>query len=512
MKQFASLMTLLFLCLLAVGCGQSFDASYGPSTGVAGHSSVNGFGALRSSYENAGYKTRDIRRLTQRVRRSNVIVWTPQVLKPIDIKVTRWFERWLRHGGRTLVYVVPDSGSEADYWVQAGMSAPPGQRMEYRRRAARKLNERLQWTVNRRDTYSNGWFAVKPKSQIFRRGDLSTKNWDLASQSSATPQAGEPDAQRSILTEYVIEPYDAEDKKNQPPATAPITFSNQGPTGPATPYTSFASEEKTRTKVHFRSLIDTESGDSIVSEITSDGWHDSKIIVVAGGSLLTNFAFTQPANAELAEELIAQSASGQSGDRSTDDPATNETDDIQTAGFLLSSYNPIPVSESKPGVPQASGMELLTVWPMSLVTIHAALLGFVVCMMLLPIFGRARNVERGSTSNFGDHLDAVASLMNNARGEKYARARINEYMRRMKGETTGDWVIPDAPKAPQPVTPASTPLDAEAAGPEIPGRKIPGGQLPAPDITPNLDHTAPEKTESPPAGKTPDRSSDQFRF
>jgi hypothetical protein len=336
--------------------------------------------------------------------------------------------------------------------------------MEYRRRAARKLNERIQWTVNRRNSFTNGWFVVKPKPEIFQRDGLSAKNWDLAS------QAGGADQPTTILTEYVIEPYESPDPNAVTTPAAGVAFNTNGPVGPAAPYTPYDAENVSETGVDFESMVQTESGDTIVARITSDKWDDSQIIVVAGGSLLTNFAFTNPMNVKLAGELVSQCGNARqdaiaaSSNATNDNDSGNGTDNRAKrdpgAGFLLSSYSPIPVSEPNSGVPKASGMELLTVWPVSLVTIHAALLGFMVCMMLFPIFGRPRSVDRGSQSRFGDHLDAVASLMARARGEKYARARISEYMRRMKGETSGDWVLPDEPKKDLVTEPTPTPQDA----------------------------------------------------
>ena len=137
------------LYLFIVGCSRLTD-SYGPSDGKIGRESLNGFGALRTSFEKAGYETRDISRLSERVALTTTIVWTPQAVGPIPADVTRWFERWLATGGKTLVYVVPDSGSAAQYWRDAGMLAPPDQRLEYRRRAARELNRQLTWRLNRR--------------------------------------------------------------------------------------------------------------------------------------------------------------------------------------------------------------------------------------------------------------------------------------------------------------------------------------------------------------------------
>src|SRR6056297_2235315 len=132
---------LTLIPLLVGGCGR-FSTEYGISRGTTGRSSLNGFGFLRDAYQQAGFRTRDISRLSDRVARSEVIVWTPQVNKPIAANVTRWFERWMRLGDRTLIYIVPDSGSETDYWQAAAQLAPPEQRLEYRRRAAESINRR----------------------------------------------------------------------------------------------------------------------------------------------------------------------------------------------------------------------------------------------------------------------------------------------------------------------------------------------------------------------------------
>ncbi len=97
----------------------------------------------------------------------------------------------------------------------------------------------------------------------------------------------------------------------------------------------------------------------------------------------------------------------------------------------------VPVSEREPNAPQATGMEMLTEWPISIVTMHGAVLGMIFCLMLLPIFGRPKKIRRTEDNNFGHHLDAVAALMKRVGGENYARGRISDYMKRMHGETSG---------------------------------------------------------------------------
>ena len=152
-----------WICLAGVlsltGC-TDLKTDYGQSKGVNGRRSLNGFGAFRSAYQQAGFRSRDVSRLSDRVRRTDVIVWTPMMIGAIDDKVTRWFDRWLRQGGRTLVYVAPDSGSEADYWMDAAALASPEQRLEYRKRAGRAINDRITWRMNREEVESNGWFRI----------------------------------------------------------------------------------------------------------------------------------------------------------------------------------------------------------------------------------------------------------------------------------------------------------------------------------------------------------------
>ena len=92
--------TLLASLVLFAGCGKLSD-TYGHSSGPTGKTSLNGFGVFRRAYENAGFETRDVRRLSDRVRKTDVIVWTPQVLGPIEPKVTKWFDTWLRRDGHT---------------------------------------------------------------------------------------------------------------------------------------------------------------------------------------------------------------------------------------------------------------------------------------------------------------------------------------------------------------------------------------------------------------------------
>ena len=390
------------------GCrGESTTANefYGHSSGYNGRTSLNGFGALRTSFENAGYDSRDVHRLNKRTSKNSVIVWTPQVLSPIPSNVTNWMDTWLKRGNRTLVYIIPDSGSSAKYWKEARDQAPAKQRMEYRRRLAREVSRRTTWQRNRNRIGSNGWFEFEPK-----------------------PLRSDED----LTTEFVLYPY--RDSKAQTTAAPTNTRAAQtyGPTGPNAGYTPFWETTVTETGVRFRPLRKTVGDHTIVAEVTSDQWKNSKVLVVAGGSLVTNYGFIAPAGVEIANQLVSESIKSNAS-----------TTSFGTAGFLTSSYSPIPISDKLAETSLASGMELLTVWPISLVTIHLTLLGFVVCMYLFPRFGRPKKIHHSGSSDFSDHLDAVAALMSKTKGDLFARKRISQYMRRIKGDTAGKWVLPE---------------------------------------------------------------------
>ena len=396
--------------MMMVGCND-LQRDYGQSKGMTGRRSLNGFAGLRRAFETSGFESRDVTRLTQRMRRTDAIVWTPQELQGIPGDVTQWFDSWLRQGNRTLVYLVPDSGSEIDYWQEAQRLAPPDQRLEYRKRAARSINQRAIWQLNRRSVPSNGWFAVSPAV--------------------------------SDQTEFKIGPF--EDTVTGSSGTAGGTappgftggFTGNQPTGPNSVGWNYqvAATAETSTKVQFDTLIPTDDGETLVAVIESKRWRGSRVIVVAGGSLLTNYAFSKPRAPNIAARIIEESYP----------PTESLTTDQPKVGFLTTDGSGVSVSEAKAGVPAASGMELLTVWPISLVTIHGVLLGLVVCLMLFPIFGRPRSVHQGESTDFGDHLEAVAALMHRAGDDGFAKQRISDYFKRVRGETTGPWVLPDPP-------------------------------------------------------------------
>ncbi len=415
----------VLLTAVCSGCASELKTAYGPSRGSAGRVSINGFGSLRNSFEEAGFEARDITRLTRRVKQTDVLVWTPRTIASFEDKSTEWMHQWLRSGNKTLVYVLPDSGSEIDYWTDASKLAPPEHRLEYRRRAAAKLNERLMGQMSPRASATNGWFLFSD--------DMVREPIGVVGGAWADRINGEDVRPSSTSVEFSVYAFD-EESYNSVSQLA----TDRGGQFLCTK-SGFAGYSQSHP---FNPLVTSSTGKVVIGEVTHKQWSNSRVIVVNSGSLLTNYGFTEPANRRIADAIIEE--------------ATPAGDDDLRIGFMLTWGNDISVSESEPGVPKASGMELLTVYPLSLITIHGVFLGVVICLMLFPIFGRPRKVDQTQHSNFGDHLDAVAALMNKAGGEAFARTKISEYLKRMHGETSGRWVIPD--KKPDTTTNINAPL------------------------------------------------------
>lgn len=431
------------LCLMVSlsGCG-GLQTEYGRSVGASGEKSLNGFAVLRDVFRRRGWEDRTVARLSERLNNVDAIVWTPSTVVPPDQEVIEWFEEWLQRGDKTLVYVIRDHQTEADYWREAAKHAPPEQRVEYRRRVARAVLEQQRQLLARPSMIAFGWFTAEPADPPESIGQTGG-SWAAA--------VGEFDPRSRI--EYHVRPAEDSDLN-----TAGVSGSVHLPSSPPMP--AFWEPGLSDTEVELDTPLATAGGAAVVARVSDETWNDSQILVVAGGSLLNNFGLLEPASQRLAMRLI--DASDVAG-RTEAAGQTGAAWEPKIVGFLYSDEWGVTLSSLDPSKMGPSGLEMLTVWPLNLVTIHAAVLGLVVCLVLLPIFGRPRRLPPRSNADFAVHIDAVAALMARTSDEHYARAKISEYMTRIRGESEGPWVLPpktdtsktDAPKtdAPQAAPP-----------------------------------------------------------
>lgn len=408
------------LMVILAGCDQSLRTDYGSIRGVGGDESINGFGALRRSYESSGWSTQEVSRLNDRLAQLDAILWVPVVRDTIYDDAINWFDAWLANKPRTLVYVVPDGGCEASYMEVAGKLAAPEQRFEYRRRLARLQTDAMLEAM-RDSPMENRWFSLKRVVDDLRVGGK-VGDWNGELNELRQANHREP-GNRSLPIVYEVLP------------PAPLTNVNAGTPSPSPSPSSVVttSAVSTASDVKHEVLLSAVDGSPAIVRLTSERWGESQVIVVGSGSMVSNFSLTTPLGQQLAAKLIEQTGK-QPG----------------SMGVLSTAIGGAPVSDQAAEITAVTGMELFTVWPLSLIMLHLAVLGIVACMILLPIFGRPRESEAVSSTDFGDHIDAVAALMSRSGGEDYARRRVSDYMRRIRGETSGPWVMQET-KPPTPI-------------------------------------------------------------
>ncbi len=383
----------LFLLLLVVAGCSRFDSDYGATEGSAGNESLNGFGAFRSALleSPAGavpeMRSHDIASLSLREIDSDAIVWIPTNWSPMNLQeIQDWMDNWLSQDHRTLVLIVPDSGSTEAYFREAATLAPPAQRLAYRRKLAKLINERLLSENERQDIALGNWFTADVLPYPVELPSRQQTDFSIRGHGtrSRIPKKSKNDFDVEAMVQHTV------------------TF----PKGP-------------------KSL-------TTLAQINCPRWKSSQMIVVASGSLLTNFAMTGAAAQDMTDKIRDQIRHA----------CMKDADRNVNVGFLSSGYGPVPVSDAKPGFPKARGWELMTEMPLSLINLHVAFLGVVLCLMLLPVFGRPRHVRYSQPTQFGNHLSAMATLMHRSGGAQYAKQKISEYLRQVRGETSGPWVLP----------------------------------------------------------------------
>jgi hypothetical protein len=191
-------------------------------------------------------------------------------------------------------------------------------------------------------------------------------------------------------------------------------------------------------RTQLRPLLENSGGAPLLVELTSPNWPQSKVIVLASGSLLTNFGLVYPENRELLAAIERGSLAA---------PPT-DTEEKLKVGFLSSGPGGPQLSMIDPEDVQPTGLQMLTRWPVNMLTIPALVCGLIFALSLFPILGRPRRTEPPSSSDFDAHIGAVATLMARTDGEQYARVRISEYMVRVRGEEEGPWVLPASRSTP----------------------------------------------------------------
>jgi hypothetical protein len=157
--------------------------------------------------------------------------------------------------------------------------------------------------------------------------------------------------------------------------------------------------------------------EAVVTRFTCADWDQGQMIVVTNGSFLLNLPLVNHEHRKLAGKLIASCSDGRTV-------------------FLESEAGGPPIFDKEPGANAPTGFEVFTVWPIGVILVHLTALGFLACLTLFPVFGRPREFVKSSTTDFGQHVEALGELLQQTGDRDYAVQRVRTYHELVRRDTT----------------------------------------------------------------------------
>lgn len=374
----------LWLCaawwpLGLVGCSNWLPemVPYGAVTSPDVNRSLNGLGLHRELWEAAGARVVTPQRLSPRLENVQVVVLVGQTFAPPDQTARQWLEEWLAADtGRTVIYFGRDFNADVEYRRQTLADLPS----DKRQRGAELLAIReAQELLLRLQQLSEDAFE-----DWF---DLDTHQLPL----NYERFAGSWFAQAPELNEL--------------PGSWPVRTRLRPPP---------AAEAEL--------LLTGDDGLPLVYRLQNSNYAGSQILVVTNGAPLLNGSLMLPLQQRLGELLVEAAL-----------PA-------ERVALIAYDSAGLSISDVAETDGRGAGLEMLTVWPLSGITMPAALLGIIVCAAWLPILGRPQKPRTRQVSDFGLHIDALGRMLHEARDLPHAQQAISDYYRQVRGESPPEWL------------------------------------------------------------------------
>ena len=458
---------LLALVVLGIpslgGCKSDLSDAYGTSESQSAEASPGGMSVLREMVKAHDLPTETLASLSPSMEEKyQTIIWTPNYF-PFHTRANLdCLDRWLRTGGKTLVYVGRDYSPHADYWDR--VASNPNSDLDPTQRARGLIQGAIASSLldslrdSQRELLVTPWFSWRHVPGPFRKvkrflgewaDDPSIANSRIQVRSSLDPfDRLELDALRKELdwSSTAVPPA---------PAAAPATSKpkRKATQNPSQPGTTPPPPRKTDRMFQFptirgpntdlkiwntddeellaiadgihaidydtvRVLLAADDGTPLVSELRYTS-SLSRVLILSNSSIVSNLGLLDAGNRRLTDRLIESFSEGR-------------------VGFLSGDEEPA----IRQGTSQEDfkGFEMLTVWPFNVMTIHAALVAMVAIIAAFPIFGRPKSSPRVSTANFGEHVESVGDLLRATNGREYAIDSISKYFRIVRGDQKTQWV------------------------------------------------------------------------
>lgn len=427
---------LVLLCTSAVGCSGLIPEldSFGSLSSPNQYRSLNGLGAYREMWESTGARCYTPTRLSPKLDDFSTIILIGKTYAPPGKVARDWLENWLAQApGRTVIYFGRDFDASI-YYRQATLDQIGEEDREQAeillaREEAKAFNSRVSQFS---ESAFCDWFYVDTESGSVENSELAglwapdqtpdRNNWQVGL--TLRPPAIE---QQRLVPSWI---------KKQAKGGATGGTNLNSPVRSDDPnviqrsvWESGEINSKEAWDESFEQLLEPEvllAGNDDFPLIyrlrDSERFPDSQIIILQNGAPLLNGTIVQPFFREIAASTIESCL-----------PADR-------VAFLSYGLDGLVISNIPETDGRGAGLEMLTVWPLSALTMTAALFGIIVCAVLLPIVGRPQSLPRSSVSDFGLHVDALGQMLSETRDVGFAQKAIRDYFQKVRGDPPPTWL------------------------------------------------------------------------
>lgn len=392
--QLRYLMPALAVTILAtVGCGKSeLPVEYGKRQASPAGQSVSGTAALEKLFELNGSTVQGSAKLSDRLEKAQILVWTPDSFKGPSSAERKFLEKWLYNngnGGRTLIYIGRDFDPAERYWELIGANSKSTESFERKRRWAdvKSKNEAQRAAIPARQSYE--WFDML--------GGMGERKID----SLDGPWAEGIDPANADL--WLNTRLDLPFGKVAPVIPTPVflpPWAKKQARRPVAPSVQLGTGNS-------EILLQSEN-DILAFRQTWDAAPNSQLIVVANGSFSLNMPLANAEHRKLAMRMVRSCPSK------------------GNVVFLESGEDGLPVKEQSDGE-RGNAWRLMMSWPLGVIVLHFSALGLAFLIARFIPFGRARSIPKTKLADFGKHVEALGHLMARTKDYGYATSNLQQY-------------------------------------------------------------------------------------
>ncbi len=445
---YASLFAICVAVTLLPGCRYPLGTSYGLSEGTEAHTSPASVSLFRNMCNADGRTTLVVRSFSPRaMTKLNAIVWSPDSFAQHSPETIAWLDRWLTSGDKTLVYVGRDFSPMADYWSQSAEELSNEAISNNDALSAREEQAAAQAQLDKmrsgtRAKTATPWCLFDNTQGIEERVNKVNGPWasvfDPSNARLFIRSFPVGYAERTLGSNQKLFDRESEDTSTKQAASV-----NTAPNAPTTEF-DFKWQKSDATMLDYvkalnaselpemNSYLSTTDDKTLIAEITKSTWGSSRVVILANASLISNLSLTNSENLAIAKKLLNEL------------PKSN-------IGFLTGNSDPRVRTDDSSD--QQKGFEMLTIWPINVISLHAVILGILALLAAFPIFGRAKLLPVKSTREFGQHIEAIGGLLFKSLDRSYALATIAEYFRNVRKEPTSPWAGIEPPSQQEPKSP-----------------------------------------------------------